>query len=100
MLRRLRKKALRGYFDWANRIKLELGSQLYVRDLHRGRFDVKIHSVKIFKLFGTTHIFIKLSRPGLFIGRKGETMNGIREEMEKYHGKIKFHLKDFDPFWS
>ena len=44
-------------------------------------------------------ITIKLGRPGLLIGKKGETIHALKDYLERvFKREVKIHIVDFDPF--
>lgn len=60
--------------------------------------SVRIHSVKVARFLGKIHIWIRLERLGIFIGRKGADYEALREIIGKGQGaSVVFHLKEFRP---
>lgn len=65
------------------------------------RTDARIHRVVVIPGWTKLHYFIRLGRPGIFIGRKGADIQNTREELEaKYKRPVEIHLREYDPFWD
>ena len=61
---------------------------------------IGLHKIKIKFEKKETHITVWLSYPGMFIGRKGVTINKFKAYLEQYLGNpVKIHIKEFDPLW-
>jgi ribosomal protein S3 len=64
---------------------------------------INIHWIKISKFFGKITIKLYLERPGLFIGKHGETINKIKTNLNAYlrfkkiNCEVKFKLYSYMP---
>lgn len=93
LVRKVRDKIFRQTF-W---IKLDLYQAMENVNLSRG--DVGISRIIVLPFRKTIHVFIWLHRPGIFIGRKGDTLYKIQDFMSEMARKeVKISLVDFDPF--
>jgi ribosomal protein S3 len=95
MYRKLRRK----WLSKINGIKLSFIAEMEGLGLDNKR--VGIHKLTVVPLHKTIHLWIKVQRAGLLIGRKGETIKTIQANLENYYQKtVKIHLTEYDPFWS
>lgn len=100
MFKALRRKALRKYFDYENRIKMTINQNLLEQGVIGGKWECRVLNLRIIPTFRTTHIFICVQYPGFLIGRQGKNIKALREELSNRYGKVKIHLSERDPFWS
>jgi len=62
--------------------------------------DLGIHKIKVKSSSNKVNITITLERPGLIIGKKGSTIDALKEHLENVLSKkVVIHIEDFDP-WS
>lgn len=59
---------------------------------YKNKCDYKIHDIE----FKDKEVIIKLGRPGLFIGRNGNNINNINEEIKSV-ADIGIRIEEFNP---